>query len=245
MALSRRLSIAALSLLAAAAPLAAAKPKAERTERGLTLVVPSENAAKGRVYFALPGRDAQVTFTSDAPVEHIKGTSNRVVGYLVLSSAPGDQSVAVAAGEFHLPVASMDTGIPTRNEHLQEPRWLDASSHPDIYFQIAGSRNAARTRVGDGFETHTLTLVGDLTIKGETRAVEIPATVTLMPESEMTRGRAAGDLMGVRATFTVMLADYGVAVGDPALSAGKVSGEIELDVALFLATTSPEDRPRR
>ena len=234
------------ALITGAAALAAAPDKAPRTERGMTLVVPSQHSAMGRVYYALPGRDAQVTFTSDAPVEHIKGTSNRVVGYLVLSEGDAVESVAIKAGEFHLPVDSMDTGIPLRNEHLQEDRWLDASNHPDIVFRITGSNNARLTRQGDGFTTHDVTLLGTMEIKGEVRDIAIPATITAMPESDMTRGRAQGDLLGVRAKFEVLLTDFGVVQDEAALSSsGKISNEIGLDVALFLATTSPEEARRR
>jgi polyisoprenoid-binding protein YceI len=194
------------------------------------------------VYHALKGRDAQVTFTSDAPLEHIKGTSNEVIGYIV--RAPGD-TPRLVSGEFHLPVASLDTGIPMRNEHLQDARWLDAAMSPDVVFMLAETADVKESKRGDGYTAYDATLVGDMTIKGQTREVRIPATITLMPESDKTKARAPGDLMAIRAAFPVRLSDYSVASGDPALEAGKVSDEITLDVRLFLSDVSPEEMIRQ
>jgi len=164
----------------------------------------------------------------------------------VLGEGDAVESVAVKGGEFHLPVASIDTGIPLRDEHLQEERWLNASAHPDIVFRVTGSRDARLTRESEAFSTHSVTLLGSMEVKGVVREIAIPATVTMMPESEMTRGRAPGDLLGVRAKFEVLLTDYGVVQDEAALeSSGKISNEIVLDVALFLATVSPDEARRR
>ena len=77
---------------------------ADRTESGRTLIVPDDHTSLGTVYFVHAGKDAQMTFTSDAPLEHIKGTSNQAIGYAV---AP-DNGASVAAllhGEFPLRVS--------------------------------------------------------------------------------------------------------------------------------------------
>ncbi len=229
------LSIAALAIGAGAA-LAETAP---RTEKGQTLVVPDAQAAAGKVYFVLPGKDGQITFTSDAPFEHIKGTSNRVIGYAI---APTDLSKAGAlvGGQFVLPVASLNTGIPMRDEHLQSDRWLGAGSNPDIVFTLKEVKDASIAKEEAGFTTWAVTLVGDMTIKGVTKPMTVPARITSMPESEKTAARAKGDLMAIRCEYTVNLSDFGVAVGDPAMASGKVADEIQLDTFLLLSTVSPE-----
>lgn len=228
-------ALAAGLLTAAALPAALA---AERSEKGITLVVPTEHAAMGKVYHALVGKDAQVTFTSDAPLEHIKSSSNRVVGYAVVkdpAAGPG-----IVAGEFRLPVASFDTGIPMRNEHLQGERWMDAKGHPDIVFTMSAFNDARLEKEGEGFKTWSGSLAGKMTIKGVTRDMTIPARVTLRPESAASKARAPGDLMAIRCAYTVKMSDFGIGVDDPAKKAGKVADEVELETMLFLSTVNPE-----
>ncbi len=225
-------TLAATALLTAGLALAADAPP--RSASGQSLTVPAEHAAMGTVYHVQPGKDAQVTFTSDAPLEHIKGVSNQVVGYLIAGT---DNPAELRAGAFRLPVASFDTGIPLRDEHMQGERWLNAESHPDIVFVLDETRSVRIAREGDGFTTYDVTLVGDMTVKGATKRMEIPARLTFMAESDRTRTRAKGDLLALRCDYMIELDDFGVQSGG-----GKVANDIELDQALFLATIRPEDQ---
>ncbi|MCB9838320.1 MAG: YceI family protein [Phycisphaeraceae bacterium] len=209
--------------------------EAPATEQGFELVVPADHAAMGTVFHALKGRDAQVTFTSDAPLEYIKGTSNQVIGYAVAG-----EGGHLLAGEFHLPVASLDTGIPMRNEHVQSNRWLNAESHPDVIFQIAETTDIKLAKTSDTFTTYDVTLVGDMTINGVTREMSIPATVTRMPESDATKVRFPGDLLAIRCSYPILLSDFEVGVGDAGIAAGKVSNELMLETRLFCSSASPE-----
>jgi len=223
--------------IAAALTSGVASAEAERSEGGKTLQVPSSDAKMGTVYYVHPGKDAQVTFTSDAPLEHIKGTSNDVVGYAVWKNP----SEGLVAGEFHLPVRSMETGIPLRDQHMASQNWLYAEQHPNIIFDLKDSRNVSVDRETDAFTTYSMTLIGDMTIRGETRQLEIPATVTVMPESDRTRQRFPGDLMAIRTNYTVELSNYGVShqtVGQ------KVAETIELENVMFCSTVSPDESRR-
>jgi len=208
---------------------------AEPSENGLELIVPEAHADLGVVYHALTGKDAQVTFTSDAPLEYIKGTSNAVIGYAIVG-----EGGELLAGEFHLPIESIDTGIPMRNKHLQSPRWLDATSFPNVVFRIAETTDVTVSKSSDAFTTYDITLVGDMTIKGVTREMSIPATVTRMPESDRTKVRFPGDLLAIRCSYPILLSDFGVGVDDPGIAAGKVANDLVLETRLFLSTTSPE-----
>lgn len=212
--------------------------------------VPAEHAAMGKVYRVHPVKDAQVTFTSDAALEHIKGISNRVSGYAVAptpgsggsSSGADKPEGALLVGTFELPVASMDTGIPMRNEHLRGDRWLGAGTHPSITFVIKGSESVTLAKEESWFRTYDATLVGDMTVKGVTREMKIPARLTFMPESDRTKARAPGDLLAIRAQYSIKLSDFGVAVGDQAIESGMVSNELGLDTFLLLTTFDPARR---
>lgn len=208
---------------------------AAATERGFELVIPEAHASLGTVFHALKGRDAQVTFTSDAPLEYIKGTSSAVIGYAVAG-----EGGELLAGEFHLPVESLDTGIPMRNQHLQSARWLNAGEHPNVVFQIAQTTGVTLAKASETFTTYDVTLVGDMTINGVTREMSIPATVTRMPESEATKARFPGDLLAIRCSYPIDLSDFGVGVEDSAITAGKVANDLILETRIFCSTTSPE-----
>jgi polyisoprenoid-binding protein YceI len=205
------------------------------SENGLELVIPENHEKLGTAFHALKGKDAQVTFTSDAPLEYIKGTSNAVIGYAI--AGEGGQ---LLAGEFHLPIDTIDTGIPMRDKHMQGDRWLGSESHPNVVFRIAQTTDVRVSKSSDAFTTYDVTLIGDMTIKGVTREMSIPATVTRMPESDMTKARFPGDLLAIRCSYPIVLGDFGIGVDDPGISAGKVADDLVIETRLFCSSASPE-----
>lgn len=227
--------MAFLGALVIGAGALAAPPIAERSDSGATLVVPATLARAGTVYHALPGRDRQIYFESDAPLEDIKGQSNQVIGFAV--AGPASNPAALRGGEWHLPVDSIRTGIQLRDEHLAGKDWLDAASHPDIVFQLEEVRQPSLTKDGAGYRTYEGALVGEMTIHGVTNPITITgATITLLDASDRTAKVAPGDLMLIRATYSVTLRDYEVShpvIGD------KVAETIEITTTLYLSTTPP------
>jgi polyisoprenoid-binding protein YceI len=229
-------TLISVATLAAALATAAqpARPPAPATPDGKTLVVPNHHKSQGDVYYAITDKDRQIYFESNAPLENIKGQSNDVIGYAVFSpNRPGK----LVAAEWRLPVASMKTGIELRDEHLAGKDWLDAGSHPNIVVQVRSFKDVKETKRSASFTTYTGVLVVDLTMHGVTRPMEIPgASVTLMPESNATRRVAKGDLMAIRAKFTVTLADH--EIKHPVIGE-KVAKDVDIDVSLFLSTLPP------
>lgn len=229
--------------VAAGALIVGAAIAAPRTESGRTLVVPAEHQSLGQTYYVHGGKDVQVTFTSDAAIEHIKGVSGQVVGYAV---APTDGSpiAGLLTGEFRLPVASIDTGIPLRNEHLQSGRWLNAADYPDVVFNLEKTENVkvSSDPAPAGVTVYTADLVGTMTIRDQTKPFRTTAKITAMPESDVTKRRAPGDILIIRANYPVNLREFGF--NDPGMSAGMVADTVSIDTFLFLSTASP-DRPRR
>ena len=135
--------------VALAAPVAA--EVAPRSESMMTLVVPEAHAKMGTVYYTkYPPQSAQVTFTSNAPLERIIGTSNGVVGYFVADVQGGKPTGRIEAGAFRLPVKSFDSGIPMRNGHMQGGYFFDAEGHPEITVAITGSRDARLVKESEG-----------------------------------------------------------------------------------------------
>ena len=107
--------------------------------------------------------------------------------------------------------------------HLQSAGWLNAESFPEISFEIkkvSDVKSAADNKL-------TAKVTGNYTMHGVTKEVTADATLTYLDESEQTKMRAPGDLLGVQAKFNVKLSDYGV---NNKLVGQKVSEDIEVSV---------------
>ncbi len=226
--------LVSLALLIAGASLAhaAADPPAARIAEP---AVPAELAARGTVYHTISGRQAQVTFTSDASIQNIVGKSNAVVGYAV--SGGSDAPARLAGARWLLPVTSLATGIPLRDEHLAGEHWLDAVRFPTIEFSLDRVEDIAVAKSGADFTTFTATLVGRLTLHGVERELRVEkATLSFLKGSERTATIAPGDLLFVQCSYSVRLSDFGVRNGDVP---DKVADSIHLTQMLRLTTSAP------
>lgn len=129
-----------------------------------------------------------------------------------------ESSVQVA-----IDASSIDTGVEDRDKHLRSADFLDAENHPEIRFASRG----VRAGTGDGF-----TLVGDLTIRGETREVELAVESTGRGTDPWGNERA-----GFSASTTIDRRDFGL-TWNQALEAGGVlvghDVKIELEIQAVL-----------
>ena len=73
--------------------------------------------------------------------------------------------------------------------------------------------------------TTTATAAGKLTVRGVTRKVIVPVRLTFLKGLLAKRNRVPGDLLVLRADFTIKRSDYGINAGN---NEEKVSDEIEL-----------------
>jgi polyisoprenoid-binding protein YceI len=216
----------------------AGPPFAEPSEGGKSLVVPDAHKGLGTVYHALPDRDVQVSFSSKAPVENIDGNSNGIIGYVV--AGKDEDPAKLPAGEWHLPVSSLRTGIKLRDEHLRGENWIDAAKHPDIVFQLKEVTDIAEGKTEGDARSYTATLTGDMTIRGVTKPISITdATITFRKGSAATETAAKGDLLAIRAKYEVSLSDYGV---QNKVIGQKVAEVIKIDTNLVMSTVPPEEQ---
>lgn len=94
----------------------------------------------------------------------VKGRFSQVEGTVALSDN-GTPAVQVS-----IPVASIDTGVGQRDDHLRSADFLDAEQFPTIGFSSTGVEGSF-ANPGD-----TFTLKGDLTIRGGTHPVALEVT---------------------------------------------------------------------
>lgn len=179
-----------------------------------------------------------ITFESEAPLEDIVGTTNKVTGYVDFSP---DDPESDGKAKFTVPVASINTGIPLRDEHLRSAGWLNAEAYPNIELVLDTVKSAELIKETEASRTYDLVVSGELSLHGVTRPVEMEARVTYLPESERTRTRLPGNLLAIRTEFDVTLADFGITGPEGMEVIGaKVSETVEIEVSLFASTITPE-----
>lgn len=162
-----------------------------------------------------------VRFDLDAPLESMSGTANGVTGNVVFDPAnPGALTgkIVVAANSLKLPNATMQ-------DHLHSPNWIDVAKFPEITFEVTKVANARTS----GTDT-TADVTGNITIKGVTKEITVPAKLSYMADALGRRmPNAKGDILVVRAEFSVKRDDFGI---QPGQRQDTVGSDIKLSLAL-------------
>jgi polyisoprenoid-binding protein YceI len=164
-----------------------------------------------------------VTFKLDAPLEAISGSANGVSG----SAEFDPEHPGALKGKILVATKSMTVPNSMMKEHMDSEGWMNVATHPEITFEAESTSNVK----GDAGKW-TADLTGKLTIKGTTKTVTVPVSLTLLKDAIKKRGGFKdkdGDILVVRSTFKVSRTDFGVNPGAPE---DKVSNEIELGLAL-------------
>ncbi len=176
-----------------------------------------------------------VTFKSTAPLEDIVGTSNQITGQLVFD--PSNPN-AGGRGELVVPIKSLNTGIPLRDEHLASSDWLNAAKNPNIEFKITEVKNVREVKNTKDAKTFDVTAVGDFTLNGKTKQISVPARITYLKENKMTEQKMPGDLLAARTTFDVALADFGI-TGPKGMNliGSKVGEKVEIDLSVVASAS--------
>ncbi len=196
------------------------------------------HAKQGTVYyFADPMKRNTVTISSEAPLEDMNGISNEVYGYVVFNRNTPNK---IVGGKVWVPVASIDTGIPLRNEHMLSANWLNAEKYPNITYEIDRVVNIEQVKSSDQFQTYQVTLAGTFSLHGVSKEKFIPVRVTYLQESEMTKQRMPGNLLAARSEFTVPLKTFNI-MGPAGMKiiGARVSEEIDVELSVFGSDVKP------
>lgn len=179
------------------------------------LCVPGALQAK-EYSFAVDGKFVNITFESKMDVEDILGTSHSVTGSASFDGRSGTFDLSV-------PVASLDTGIAMRDDHLRSEMWMDAAKAPNITF--TGSKVVAKGQ--DKYE-----VTGKLAFRGVAKETTLIVTAKEIPvESAKKAGLGDKGALRVRGEFRVKLSDYGIVI--PEMAAAKVSDIWTVKVSIF------------
>ena len=138
-----------------------------------------------------------------------------------------DKDITKSAVEFTAKVASIDTGVEARDKHLRTADFFEVEKYPEITFKS--------TRVERRGQAHVLH--GDLTIKGVTRPVALPFTITGAITDPWGNTR-----FGVEAETKINRRDFNITYGN-ALAAGGFDVGDEVTISLHLEAVRPAPKP--
>ena len=180
--------------------------------------------AAARTYNVTSDGKNYAMFTSEATLETIHGRTTGVTGSIAADPA----NVADSKVDVAIDLASLDTGINMRNEHMRN-RFLQIEKFPTATFKsvsITGPKTVAPSAPTE------VSVTGDLTIHGVTKRVTAPARIVLIPESELTKSsRGPGDWIHATTEFAIKLSDFGIDV--PQTLGMKLSNDVRLKLDLF------------
>lgn len=162
-------------------------------------------------------------FKLDAPLEAINGSASGISGTVMFDPANPAATkgrIIVAADSLTVPNAMM-------KEHLHSPLWMDVVANKEITFEAKELKN-----VKTAGDKTTADVVGALTIKGVTKEVTTPISLTYLKDKlgmRVNKPDLKGDLLVIRANFTIKRSDYGI---NPKAPEDKVSDTIELTLSI-------------
>lgn len=210
-----------------------------RSEGGQTLAVPEEHLRLGDVYYVTPGEDTQVLCTSDAALQHVTATCQRVVGYVVTPFEMEGEQAPLLAGAFRIPAAALRTGRTDFDQLLRSPPMLNAAEFPEVTFSLTRVSDTKLVGEEKGRRSYTLNLAGELKAKDKSLELEMPAELSFIPFTWQTMGRNVGELLVLRTKFTVKPAELGIEKPDRSF-AERVADVVQVEVCLFCNTMTPE-----
>jgi polyisoprenoid-binding protein YceI len=123
-------------------------------------------------------------------VTTVRGEFSDYDGELVIG-----EDLADARATATIKVASVDTGVEQRDDHLRSADFFDAENHPEIRFE---------SKRFEPVDDDTFRVIGDLTIHGVTNEVELEAEVGGYVES----GMQGEERIGLDVTGQLSRKDY-------------------------------------
>jgi len=181
----------------------------------LSLADTRESRADATEYMIDPDHSQVIFKVKHMGISTVTGRFDLVEG----SYAFDDKDISKSSVETTIQTASINTNKQKRDDHLKSPDFLNVEKNPTITFK------SKEVKKGEGED---FTIVGDLTINGVTKQVELDAEYG---------GKATDPMGNERTAFTAETGidrkDYGITWNKTLDSGGLVVGDevkIELEV---------------
>ena len=138
-----------------------------------------------------------------------------------------EADVSKASVEFAAKIESIDTGVDPRNAHLRTADFFDAAKYPEMTFKSTSVERKGQ----DQYVLH-----GDFTLKGVTKQISFPFTLTGAIKDGQGNTR-----FGVAAQTKIDRRDYGITWGKAMANGGlDVGNEVMIDLQLEAMKPAPK-----
>jgi len=137
-----------------------------------------------------------------------------------------DKDITKSSVEFAAEVVSVDTEVEARDKHLRTADFFDAEKYPEMTFKSTRVERKGK----DGYVLH-----GDFTLKGVTKPVAFPFTITGAVKDPWGNTR-----FGVEAQTRINRRDFGINYGN-AFAGGLDVGD-EVTITLRLEAVRPAQK---
>lgn len=138
---------------------------------------------------------SQINFVAESRLLSAHGTFQRWDAEIMFDAA----NVEATSLKINIDATSIDTRIERRDAHLKSNDFFAADSFPQITF--------VSTFVNNSGENGRLRITGDLTIRGKTKRITIPARLNFF-DAQNNMGRVTGE-------FTIDRTEFGVSFQSP------------------------------
>lgn len=166
-------------------------------------------------------------FKLDAPLEAINGSANGISGTVTFDPA----NPAATKGKIIVAASSLQVPNSVMKEHMHGDQWMNVAKYPEITFEAKSLKNVKTA--GDATAAD---VTGTLTVRGVAKEVTVPVKFTYLKDKLALRvPNQKGDLLVLRASFTIKRTDFGI---NPKAPEDKVADTI--DLTLSIAGASPQ-----
>lgn len=224
---SKYISAAALSfMLFAGASLYTTNAVSSQTRR----VTQNDSNATKISYVPIPGgaysidpAHSSINFSiRHLLINNVRGRFDDYTGTITYN--PDD--ITKSSVEFAAKVASIDTDIAKRDEHLRTADFFDVEKYPEMTFKSTRIERKGK----DSFIAH-----GDFTLHGVSKQVAIPFEIFGAVKDPW-----GGTRMGVEAATTINRQDYGVNFNQPMAEGGlMIANEVRIELVLEAVKQEP------
>lgn len=137
------------------------------------------------------------------------------------------KDVTKSSVEFTAKVTSIDTGVEGRDKHLRSADFFEVEKYPEMTFKSTSIARKGKAYI----------LTGELTLKGVTKQISLPFTIT----GAIKDGRG-NTRMGIAAQTTIDRRDYGITWGH-GLPGGGFDVAHNVTIDLQLEALQPPPKP--
>ena len=147
-------------------------------------------------------------FESDAPIETVVGTTNRVFGFVTLD--PHNISNGIS-GKISVDLVSLDTGISMRDRDMRSEPFLNTDEYPTAMFLLKEVLQTENEQI-TGDEPVKIKVRGDFQVRGVTKTIDVTAQLTLMADNNSSKSKENEGqyFLTGNVGFQIKLGDYGI-----------------------------------